>query len=95
LGTSSTAATVNTNPSSNFAFLAHHDQRLVALATQAEEHFAADPTVSLFKLRQFGEVLAKRAAAKVGLFLAVEESQQARPTLGTQRHRRDAALDLS
>lgn len=44
------------NPSPNFAYLAHHDARLVALATQAEEHFAADPTVTLFKLRQFGEV---------------------------------------
>jgi type I restriction enzyme R subunit len=45
-------------PSPNFAHLAHHDARLVALATQAEEHFASDPTITLFKLRQFGEVLA-------------------------------------
>ncbi len=45
-------------PSPNFAYLAHHDVRLVALATQAEEHFASDPTITLFKLRQFGEVLA-------------------------------------
>lgn len=63
-------------PSSNFAYLAHHDARLVALATQAEEHFAGDPTVTLFKLRQFGEVLAQRAAAKVGLFAGQEEGQQ-------------------
>ncbi len=62
--------------SPNFAFLAHHDARLVALGTQAEQHFAADPTVSLFKLRQFGEVLAQRAAAKVGLFTGAEEAQQ-------------------
>ena len=60
----------STKPSPNFAYLAHHDARLVALATQAEEHFAGDPTVTLFKLRQFGEVLAQRAAAKVGLFMA-------------------------
>jgi hypothetical protein len=33
-------------PSSNFAYLAHHDARLVALATQAEEHFGTDPTVN-------------------------------------------------
>ena len=46
-----------------------------ASATQAEEHFAADPSVSLVKLRQFGEVLAKRAAAKVGLYVG-DESQQ-------------------
>jgi len=67
---------VNTQPSPNFAYLAHHDARLVALATQAEEHFAGDPTVTLFKLRQFGEVLAQRAAAKVGLFESAEEGQQ-------------------
>jgi type I restriction enzyme R subunit len=35
---------------------------LAALGTQAEHHFAADPTTTLFKLRQFGEVLAQRAA---------------------------------
>ena len=64
------------HPSSNFAFLAHHDPRLVALATQAEQHFPADPTVTLFKLRQFGEVLAKRAAAKLGILTSPEEGQQ-------------------
>lgn len=63
-------------PSQNFSYLAHHDARLVALATQAEEHFASDPTVTLFKLRQFGEFLAQRAAAKVGLFVGVDEGQQ-------------------
>ncbi len=67
---------MNTKPSSNFACLAHHDARLVALATQAEEHFGSDPTVTLFKLRQFGEVLAQRAAAKVGLYASPEEGQQ-------------------
>lgn len=61
-------------PSPNFAYLAHHDARLVALATQAEEHFAGDPTVTLFKLRQFGVVLAQRAAAKVGLFIGPDEA---------------------
>jgi type I restriction enzyme R subunit len=60
---------VTTTPSPNFAYLAHHDARLVALGTQAEEHFANDPTVTLFKLRQFAEVLAQRAAAKVGAFV--------------------------
>jgi len=67
---------VKPQPSPNFAYLAHHDARLVALATQAEEHFAGDPTVTLFKLRQFGEVLAQRAAAKVGLFIGPDEAQQ-------------------
>ncbi len=63
-------------PSANFAYLAHHDARLVALATQAEEHFAGDPTITLFKLRQFGEVLAQRAGAKVGVFPDPQEGQQ-------------------
>ncbi len=63
-------------PSPNFAYLAHHDARLVALATQAEEHFAGDPTVTLFKLRQFGEVLAQRAAAKTGVFVPDEGQHQ-------------------
>ncbi len=61
--------------SPNFAYLAYHDARLSALAPQAEQHFAGDPTVTLFKLRQFGEVLAQRAAAKVGLFSAREEAK--------------------
>lgn len=63
-------------PSPNFAYLAYHDARFSALATQAEEHFAGDPTVTLFKLRQFGEVLAQRAAAKVGLFVGAAEPQK-------------------
>jgi type I restriction enzyme R subunit len=46
------------------------------LATQAEEHFGGDSTVTLFKLRQFGEVLAQRAAAKVGLFIGTKEGQR-------------------
>lgn len=66
-------------PSPNFAFLAYHDARLVAMGTQAEEHFATDPTVTLFKLRQFAEVLAKRAAANVGLL------RPAPPRVGKRR----------
>lgn len=53
--------------SPNFDFLAHHDPRLAILGSQAEKYFADDPTTSLMKLRQFGEVLAKRAAANLGL----------------------------
>lgn len=64
---------MSSQPSPNFAFLAYHDARLVALGTQAEEHFAGDANVSLYKLRQFCEVLAKRAAAKVGLLLDPRE----------------------
>ena len=67
-------AAVHPNPSPNFAFLGHHNPRLVALGTQAEQQFAIDPNVTLYKLRQFCEVLAKRAAAKVGLLLDYERS---------------------
>jgi type I restriction enzyme R subunit len=66
---------VNQTASANFPLLAHHDARLVALCTQAEQHFSADPTITLFKLRQFAEVLAQRAAAKVGVFLGAQETQ--------------------
>ena len=62
-------------PSPNFAFLAHHDPRLVALGTQAEQHFAGDPTITLWKLRQLGEMLAQRAAAKLGLYVDAREKQ--------------------
>lgn len=72
-------------PSPNFAYLAHHDARLVALGTQAEEHSSADPTVTLFKLRQFGEALAQRAAAKVGLFTGPDEPREARLRRGLER----------
>lgn len=64
-----------TEPSPNFAFLARHDPRLVALGTQAEQHFAGDATVCLFKLRSFGECLAQRAAANVGLYSSPAETQ--------------------
>ena len=65
-----------TRASPNFAYLAHHDPRLVALATQAEESFSADPVVCLFKLRQFGEILARHAVAKVGLYIGPQETQR-------------------
>lgn len=67
---------MNGTPSLNFAYLAHHDARLVALATQAEELFGTDPPTSIAKLRLFAEVLAKRAAAKVGLLPIPNETQQ-------------------
>jgi type I restriction enzyme R subunit len=66
---------VNTKPSPNFAFLAHHDPRLVALGTHAERYFADDPNTTLMKLRQFGELLAQRAAARLGLYASPDESQ--------------------
>jgi type I restriction enzyme R subunit len=68
---------VHPKASPNFAYLAYHDTRLVALATQAEEYFATDPPVAIAKLRLFAEVLAKRAAARVALLPEPNESQQA------------------
>ena len=55
--------------SPNFAFLAHHDARMAIFATQAEQQFAIDPSVTLIKLRMFAEVLAKIACAKLGQYV--------------------------
>ena len=49
--------------SRNFAFLAVHDPQLVRLGALAERYFADDPSTSLIKLRQFGEVLAHAICA--------------------------------
>ncbi|MFO7561809.1 MAG: type I restriction-modification system endonuclease [Enhygromyxa sp.] len=61
--------------SANFQFLAVHDPLLDKFGAQAERYFADDPSTSLIKLRQFGEVLAQRVAARAGLYEDPEESQ--------------------
>lgn len=61
--------------SSNFAFLAAHDALLDHLAALAERYFVDDPATCLVKLRQFGEVLAQRTAAKAGMYVSTEEKQ--------------------
>ena len=66
---------MTTAPSPNFAYLAHHDPKLVAIATQAEVLFPVAPVATLAALRAFGELLAKRAAAKLNL-LAVRQPGQ-------------------
>jgi uncharacterized membrane-anchored protein len=58
---------VTTAPSPNFAYLGHHDPKLVAIATQAEVLYTVAPMATLAALRAFGELLAKRAAAKLSL----------------------------
>ncbi|MDI1475390.1 type I restriction-modification system endonuclease [Polyangium sp. y55x31] len=63
--------------SPNFAYLAHHDPLLAILGTQAERYFADDPNTCLIKLRQFGELLAKHAAARLGLYTSPAEDTQA------------------
>ncbi|WP_441290241.1 type I restriction-modification system endonuclease [Sorangium sp. KYC3313] len=77
--------------SPNFAFLDHHDPRLVVLGTQAERYFAEDPNTCLVKLRQFGEILAQRAAARLGLYMSPEDNQAA--LIGRLRDR--GALDAT
>ncbi|TPL81893.1 type I restriction-modification system endonuclease [Mesorhizobium sp. B2-3-12] len=49
---------------SNFIFLAAHDQRLVALGGLAERYFRDDPSTAIVKLRQFAELMAKLIAAR-------------------------------
>ena len=75
-------------PSPNFAFLNVHQPTLVVLATQAENYFRDDPSTSLFKLRQFGEVLAKYACAQLGIYSAEQDNQLTR----LQRLRDEARL---
>jgi type I restriction enzyme R subunit len=61
----------------NFGFLAYHDPRLSVFGAQAERLFATDPSACLGKLRLFGEVLARRAAARLGLYVDPDETQAA------------------
>ena len=62
--------------STNFAFLAAHDQRLADLAALAESYFADDPATTLFKLRQFGELLAKLLAARTARLESTDEASR-------------------
>ena len=64
-----------TRPTSNFDFLAHHDPRLVVLGAEAERQFAEFPVACLGSLRRFGEILAQRAAAKVGVLVDAKVNQ--------------------
>lgn len=61
--------------SANFGFLVAHDPLLDHLGALAERYFAADPSTSLLKLRQFGEALAQRTAAQAGLYASTQENQ--------------------
>ncbi len=44
------------------------------LGAQAERYFSDDPSTALVKLRQFAEVLARQAAANVGLYTGPEQN---------------------
>jgi type I restriction enzyme R subunit len=61
-------------PASNFAFLSVHDAQLVQLAALAERYFRDDPGTTIFKLRQFAELLSKTIAAHHALYLGERET---------------------
>jgi type I restriction enzyme R subunit len=61
--------------SANFGFLLAHDRLLDQLGALAERYFADDPSTSLLKLRQFGELLAQRMASRSGLYASADENQ--------------------
>lgn len=52
---------------SNVIFLKIYDQSLVDVFDKAESYAHSDPSTSLFKIRQFAEMLAKYTAVKVGI----------------------------
>jgi type I restriction enzyme, R subunit len=61
------------NTNTNFGFLKPHGAQLYRLAALAEHYFPIDPNTSLFKLRQFAELLAQDVAASAGLYSSTEE----------------------
>ena len=62
---STAAASVPHSP--NFGFLAKHHSLLVRYAAQAERFVFEDANLALIRLRQFAELLAQQAAARVGI----------------------------
>lgn len=60
--------------SANFGFLKSHGDQLFRLAALAEHYFRTDPNTCLFKLRQFGELLAKEVTARAGLLESPDEN---------------------
>jgi type I restriction enzyme R subunit len=61
--------------SPNFGHLAKRVPLLASLGVKAERFVFEEPDTALFKLRQFGEVLAQEAAASVGLYTVPGEPQ--------------------
>ncbi len=73
--------------SPNFAHLAKVVPLLALLGVKAERFVFDDPITALFRLRQFGEVLAQEAAASTGLFTSADE-----PQVDILRRLRDARI---
>jgi len=63
--------------SANFGFLKRHGEPLFNLAVLAEHYFRTDPNTCLYKLRHFGELMAKDIAARAGLPNGREQTQAA------------------
>lgn len=60
--------------SPNFSFMAEYDETLYKCAVQAERFIFEDPNTTLYKLRQFGELLAQNIAARIGIEIAPEDN---------------------
>lgn len=60
--------------SPNFGFLSSHDPLLLSTAARAERYVFEDPNVSMFKSRQFAELLVKQVAARSPVRLIGGES---------------------
>ena len=52
---------------SNVSFLKSYDQSLVEVFDQSERYAWTDPVTSMFKTRQFAEMLAQFTAVRVGI----------------------------
>lgn len=61
--------------SSNFSFLQPQNEQLARLASLAEYFLHIDTNTCLVKIRQFGELLAKQVALKVGISVKNNEEQ--------------------
>ena len=60
--------------SANFGFLEGEDVRLPQLGALAERYFRDDPSTSIFKVRQFAELLCKIIAARNARYLDEKET---------------------
>src|SRR5687767_9154152 len=60
--------------STNFEFLHSDDPGLATLGGLAERYFRDDPSICLFKLRQFAELLSKLVAAYHAVYLGERET---------------------
>jgi type I restriction enzyme R subunit len=61
-------------PSPNFGFLAYHDPRLSVFGAEAERLFAEHPSACVARLRLFAEVLARHAAARLGVYVDARDA---------------------